>query len=389
MIWRNSPNQSEDPPWTQTCYLYQTTIVFMSRRFRSLQMAVGVFFFAMSMGLAQEEIIVYHNARHSLKRFFNPRTEYGDEVILESESAPIGSVHLTQVSIRYAVSKLSGDEEAVIRFYRNDGPELSDGIRAPGSVFFDSGRFDLQSSIFGNEFSIDLGLDLDNVPSSFTWTIEFFNLEIGESAGLVLYNPPIIGNAFDDYWERTSDGWALKQARGLPTNFAALMIADRINPPSVEPDPPTTVDPPVLSGDLRLVIEANGNSVNLEPIEEAHSALIEFSEDLRVWTPLSYSPWIESPESAVNLPLPGGRVGFVRAGAFSPFVLELPKQDGGDLTLDFGGAPHLIYTLESSTDLENWQGVQESKGNNFRLVDFAEQPERYFRVSTRVSSGSP
>jgi hypothetical protein len=95
--------------------------------------------------------------------------EVGDEIILSTPAGwPYAS--MTDFDFEYFGLGGSGNETAQVRFYLNDGPG-----GAPGFKFFDSGVFSLAgfqtakgTMVFGpgDLLSVDL-------PSAFTWTVEF------------------------------------------------------------------------------------------------------------------------------------------------------------------------------------------------------------------------
>jgi hypothetical protein len=124
-----------------------------------------------------------------------------------------------------------GDVGARIRFYYNDGPPVPDvpGSATPSTIFYDSGLFALQptsrATFAFTNFVIGATVPLtDDLPDTFTWSIQFSGLAAGEAAGVTLYSPPTIGNSFTDYWSNDGGIWSL-QTNSVPADFAAQFVA--------------------------------------------------------------------------------------------------------------------------------------------------------------------
>lgn len=166
--------------------------------------------------------VVYQNTTGDLNLFLGAGLfEVGDEIIL----GPGGS-SVTNFTFQYSLTALSGNEQARVRFYKNDGA-LFNGFATPGSVVFDSGNFNIAA--FGTgahtlRFDTDFGSGL-LVPNDFTWSVQFAGIETNESAGPALFNPVTVGGNYNDYWDKGTNGWELKQWQGNPMNFAARFEA--------------------------------------------------------------------------------------------------------------------------------------------------------------------
>lgn len=159
--------------------------------------------------------IVYQNTTGDLSTLLNPGSfEVGDEILLA-----YGGGVITNFTFQYTAS-FSGDRLARVRFYENNGPLVS-GFASPGSNFFDSGIFSIGSGSQTLTFDTDFGSGLA-APDHFTWSVQFFLVDSGDSAGLDLFNPVTVGNNFDDYWDNNGSVWTLRQStNGIPINFAA------------------------------------------------------------------------------------------------------------------------------------------------------------------------
>ena len=90
----------------------------------------------------------------------------------------------------------------------------------PGTLLFESGTFSLQNKY--NTVTIHgLGVELPAGTSEVTWSVEFLNLGVGR-AGLLLYDPPTLGDSHDDFWEKINGEWELKSTEN-GSNFAARL----------------------------------------------------------------------------------------------------------------------------------------------------------------------
>lgn len=170
---------------------------------------------------ASAQVVVYDNATTPLNSYFASQTEFGDEI-------SIGAGWIAHsFTFEYYGENLSGNEKAVVRFYRNDGVPVGPS-QAPGSLFFESTEIPLINGNYPVSIVDLVSLNIA-LPSSFTWTVKVTGLTPAETFSLKLYDPPTVGTSFDDIWQFGLDGWELKQAQGLPpgtgSNFGASLTA--------------------------------------------------------------------------------------------------------------------------------------------------------------------
>lgn len=166
---------------------------------------------------------VYDNTTSSINnRSFGPPTvsngqEFGDQVFLSGLDRRI-----TDFTFQYFLgSNAGGNETAELFFHLNDGGASGTD---PGTTIYRSGEFSLDK---GFQTVTAQGLSV-TVPNTFTWTVTFNGVDLGEQAGLLLYNPPTVGASFDDFWAKNSDGtWStfLVDAGATPGNFYARVVA--------------------------------------------------------------------------------------------------------------------------------------------------------------------
>lgn len=161
--------------------------------------------------------IVYSNGWNDLNIRFNPGLfEVGDEIVLAGSARIVNYFRFQYYGLDF-----SGNEQVRVRFYANDGPPSVSGPLMPGTVLWDSGWYDIgpteRSTLIWNDLSV-------LVPDSFTWAVKFSGIDPGESAGLDIYSPPIIGSSYLDYWFNDGSTWELR-TNTVPMDFAAAIGA--------------------------------------------------------------------------------------------------------------------------------------------------------------------
>lgn len=168
--------------------------------------------------------LVYDNTTTRLPQRFGSISgfEFGDEIILAG-----GGTTITNFSIEYFGTNFSGTEQLTVRIYALTGPTNATSRNAftPGATpLYDSGPFNIAQTP-----GATLTFDSVNiaVPERLAWTIEFSGVVGSELAGLNIYNPPTLGNNFNDFWRRGKGGaWQLENdAGGTPMNFGARFEA--------------------------------------------------------------------------------------------------------------------------------------------------------------------
>jgi hypothetical protein len=170
---------------------------------------------------AQAQTVVYDNGSDA-SRYKNFVYNAGDGVLFGDQITLAGSARtVTEFRFDYFAAGLSGSPLAEVYFWKNDGPIVSPGVAAPGSVLYQSGTFSVSDS-FNTVTISDLSVD---VPDSFTWGVVFSGLGGGES-GLLVYDPPVVGSSLSDFWQKVGDTWPLRVlSDGTPANFGARIVA--------------------------------------------------------------------------------------------------------------------------------------------------------------------
>ncbi|HRY50053.1 MAG TPA: hypothetical protein P5186_18535 [Candidatus Paceibacterota bacterium] len=180
-------------------------------------------------------VVVFNNTLNYLGRYFYSPNEFGDQIQL---SAEITNRLFLRFQLEYYLSdNASSNETLRIRFYFNDGTN-----NTPGKLLYEMANPVRLTKGF-NSVVIE-GLPLQ-MPDTFTWTAKFEGVDPGEQVGLLFYNPPSIGVAYDDYWENTNSNWVLKKVSGVPANFGMLVMAISAGapPPELPLPPPPDITP--------------------------------------------------------------------------------------------------------------------------------------------------
>lgn len=172
-----------------------------------------------SQAFAQGQLeVVYNNTSTPANAAYSSALEFGDQVTLQGLNRK-----LTTFQFEYSATLTpAATKQGVVRMYANDG-----AAGAPGTLLFESDPFELGNG-YAN-ITID-GITGVTLPNTLTWTFITSGLAGGESAGVLLYNPPSVGASGNDYWQRNAfGGWTsqvLNNASGSAVaNFSAKITA--------------------------------------------------------------------------------------------------------------------------------------------------------------------
>jgi hypothetical protein len=163
----------------------------------------------------QTPTVIYDNSDNYLGQFFYTANEFGDQINFSTAET---ERTVTNFKIEYYLAPTTADnnETAQVRLYRNDGVG-----QAPGTLLFDTGTFSIGSGI--NHINLE-NMSL-RVQEGLTWTVLFGGIDEGDSAGLLLFDPPTVGTSFDDFWENSGGVWGTKTIPAVAANFGAQVIA--------------------------------------------------------------------------------------------------------------------------------------------------------------------
>ncbi|MSU36315.1 MAG: hypothetical protein EXS36_14710 [Pedosphaera sp.] len=198
---------------------------------------------------------------------FRTAHEFGDEISLGGVAR-----YVTLFNVDPALVENSfPDANFVVRFYKNNGADADPGpkvILGPGTLLWESSS----QPVTQGAGVVSLAVPFVKVPDSFTWTIQYANVNNSDAGGLVLGDPIGIGKSFNDFWEKTRDGsWSTKvfPTSGFKANFVAQVTA--------APD----------LGPVALVatVKGSGASVNVNVrLVLGQKYQLQSSKDLKVWT---------------------------------------------------------------------------------------------------------
>jgi hypothetical protein len=208
----------------------------MKKTFKSnVYLSIGALWFGLALPLsAAIPTTIFDNSAHDLGKQFNPGTfQVGDEIILAGTART-----MTFFSFQYwgigggPGGTFAGPIQAEVRFYQNTGAPFNTYPTPAASPFWDSGLFSVLNPTTGSTFVFLPGSD--NIPigglilpaSDMTWSVTFSGMGGGDSVGVELYSPPVVGADYPDYWQNTGSGWTL-ETNSLAANmdFGAVMQA--------------------------------------------------------------------------------------------------------------------------------------------------------------------
>lgn len=200
----------------------------------SFLVAVVALWTGSAVPLSADTTIFDNSVNDLVTRFDTGTFEVGDQINLAGTER-----YLTHFDFEYW-GVFTGPVEARVRFYENTGP-LFNGYAAPSSTpFYDSLWFSGFSATPRATLNFDAGSDFASgglfIPASqITWSVQFRYLGAGETAGVDLYSPPVVGSEvgdFGDYWQNDGTSWTLL-TNSVAMDFGARMYATVPEPSSL------------------------------------------------------------------------------------------------------------------------------------------------------------
>jgi hypothetical protein len=310
---------------------------------------------------------IYDNSQNNLAIFYPSTNEYGDQVTVKD-----GQWTLTDFDFGYFgnIAAPAGDEKGRLRLYYNDGVS-GETSGLPQTLFYDSGYFSLNSgwqTVSADKLSIPL------LHNTFTWTVEFTGVsgEVGDRAGLISYDPPVVGSSQDDFWEKRNGNWTLVELPTAPSNFGARF--DAVARPSI---PKARIESISKSGST-ATIQAKGIAGKIYSLE------YKTSLDATQWTRETQARATSSIESFA----------LVDANAATPARFYRLAESDSSISYSNNGAtvvsyavPGLRYALEVKDDLSQaWSRItgaeQTALGQTVSFTDATagSKPLRFYRV---------
>lgn len=307
--------------------------------------------------------IVYDSRHGNLEQYHASILEFGDECKLAG---------LARTVVRFEVEYFGdftaeGDEQLVVRFYRNEGP----GEPAPAPSFPPIYESDPFSIAPGRSLLTIEGLAVD-VPDKFTWTVHFSGLSgvAGDRAGLLLNGNPKVGFSFNDFWQRSDRGIFSTQVfppDGPVANFAARIFA--------------VPDPPVRFTGVELLDDGNQTRISMTgPIGNGFT--LQATDDFQEWTDIAGFIFQQSsyafPERARDIDWR-----FYRVVVLPATILSVAPGPDGSYLLRLAGPSGSRQLIQSSRDLETWttRGSVQLFGGEEEFIDTdVTDSTRFYRV---------
>jgi hypothetical protein len=245
-----------------------------------LAVAVSV---GISAGAAE---IIYDNSGIYLQRDYESTNEFGDEVLLAGTARFVTEFQLEM----YAQFVPNGTQFGRLRFYQNTGPNWRGNPDYPTPA---------SPPLYEQTFQISTGfqvivVEVPNVlvPDHFTWTVQFLGISqtsTNDRAGVLNYDPPSIGQSFDDFWELLPSGWEAVGYDDVKDNYGARIVA-------------------VASAAPRLTITKSGNNVVISWPAASGNFTLESKADLNstTWGTVGQTPTVNGVNLQVVLPIGSG-----------------------------------------------------------------------------------
>jgi hypothetical protein len=184
-----------------------------------------------SLPALRSQVTVYENASQYSGLVAQTTNEYGDEIRLEGTARV-----LTQIRFEYYADFFSNaDEAAQLKIYANTGPDWKGNSSYPtpaATPLWESPFFTISRGFHVKEIPIPA----IRVPDRITWTVKFYGISMrngvstldpavtNDTAGLLFYGTATVGESFNDFWERLTEGWTPVRAAGVPKNNFGVSV---------------------------------------------------------------------------------------------------------------------------------------------------------------------
>jgi hypothetical protein len=181
---------------------------------------VLVFWSLLTVSSTEISQTIFDNSDNYEADYFNTQFEAGDQVQFAGTNRMISDfqfMYFAKLS-----NPPSGNEQARVRFYVNDGPATTNAVSTPGTLIYDSGSFVISTNIQTVEIS-DLSVVVPG--DTLIWTVQFSGFNTNEHGGVLFYDPPAVGSSGDFLWERGTNGWTQVSVPGLINNLSARFVA--------------------------------------------------------------------------------------------------------------------------------------------------------------------
>lgn len=178
----------------------------------------------MSVSTFAQSEIVYNNTSTPILTPNNANVIVNSSLLELGDSVTLSGLNrdLTRFEFEYATDLTpAANKVGLVHIFANDGAG-----GAPGTLLWESATFPLADGIKSVDISGISGVTLAN---SITWSFAVSGLGVGETAGLLLYNPPSVGTSDSNFWEKDAINWnskVLDTGSGtIAANFGARITA--------------------------------------------------------------------------------------------------------------------------------------------------------------------
>jgi hypothetical protein len=182
--------------------------------------------------------VVYNNSTNDvLKNFYTGTDKVGDQIILGGTDRLMtkftfdywATNNQAGVGGTFGTNGLAGTVSVTLALLKNDGSTNGIGYARPNGVIWQSTPFAVPATsrltlIYD---SADFGSSI-TLPNEFTWVVQFSGASLGinDFAGLSIFDPPVLGQNYKDYWRYNGSDWQLLTNSGVANvNFAATVEA--------------------------------------------------------------------------------------------------------------------------------------------------------------------
>jgi hypothetical protein len=183
---------------------------------------------AAAAATAQADVIYSNTNGPVLTNFNSGNVLVGDEINFDGSPRLLTKFDMQVYSIN-----LSGGEQARVILYDNTGIAYNGYANRPNNVLWTSDWFTLSGqlvpAVTGSTWSWSVNDTLPNnivLPNRVTLAVQFSGIDGGESAGVMIFDPPTIGYSLQDYWEYDAiNDWHVKTNANVNFNFGMSVQA--------------------------------------------------------------------------------------------------------------------------------------------------------------------
>jgi hypothetical protein len=323
--------------------------------------------------LAVPEEIIYDNTdlTSQMGTYYPNILEYGDEVLLAGDARTITRFQFDY----YGEFSPTGKETVIVRFYANDKDASGAYSEPPNRLLFESGPMPLAGGY--NTLALN-GLQVP-VPDHFTWTVQFGGLTGAymNRAGLLFCMTPIVGDSFNDIWQRDATGWNTYFWSSLKANYTARIYAESETTTAIQS------------------IKRQGIENRLSLCGPAFASVaLDSTSDFIHWTELATFTLLGKPLETTQAMLPNEFFRFYRLRKLAEPTIKITElvhnTNNGSILVRMQGAPGRGVTVLGTTNMTDWTvvGTDYFISLNAQYLDYTAGTNNYidYRVIPATNS---